>query len=561
MRLASVFLVFGRTFLLVASLGGGGCSSGSAPFVDGGGPPRILEPFTDVMPGLKYGETQLLKVAYRLDDATRTPIPGARVRFAIFSDPGGSTLSSDRADTDGNGIATVSLTAGTQERSFNVVASADNARDVHFSVGVSKMAFVTIDVQLGYTATPVTTLKALLYLDQTCAHLPPEADPPSAFTTLETAGPSGTLSFTSLRSVSYAIAARAEDSAAHLVAAGCVDVGPPTIPPGSHVMLTVPLQPVQATALGTFDLSTTLTRKANQLLMVIQPWANLAACPTGAAAGLLDRLEPHLSPSLRAALDAKRAPADTQGCRPAMQGAAQTLDGALQALLQVAGSPAASLAVMTNELATLAGSVALTSRLEVSAASLHTLGATHTLGAVTLALSATDRVTYDVGAAGVPVVEAKNIPVSFDGSTLTLGEHGFTLGLGALLRRGFAKLSFAKHLPAVTPATPPAFAAALVAAAKRSGKTDCLAIEDLVCTTTGAAGCTGAIAPACTTAATELGAALDAPFSDPAGLDLVWSGSGHAFDSDGDLLVDTIKPASWTTTFADPAPFSGLRAP
>ena len=561
MRLASVFLVFGRTFLLVASLGGAGCS-GPPPPVPDGGPPRVLALFeTDLAQGLKYRESQLLQVSYRLDDPGHTPIAGARIRFAIFGDPGGSTLSTDRADTDGDGVAGVRLTAGTQEQSFHVVASADNTPDLQISVMVSKKAFVIVDVQLSYTQTPVTALKALQYLDKTCAELPPQAMPPMAFTTLVTPGPSGKLSFAKLRSITYAFAGRAEDQAGHLVAAGCVDVGAPTIPPGSHVSLTVPLTPVQATLPGSFALSTTLTRQDSVVAALTQPWSELAACPTGSAAALLDRLDPHLSPSLRAAVDAKRAALDAAHCRPATVGATPTLDGALQTLLQVAGSPASVVGAMAADLETLAGSTSLTSNLTVDATGAHTLGATHTLVAVTLALSATETVDYDVGAAGVPIIEVKDVPVTFDGTTLTLGEHGFTLGLGALLRRGFAKLSFAKHLPSLMTATPPGFAAALVAVAKRGTKTDCAAVEDLVCTTTGATGCTGAIAPACTLAASELGAALDTPFADPPGLDLVWSGSGHAFDSDGDLLVDTIKPASWSTAFADPAPFSGLRTP
>src|SRR5689334_4352028 len=81
-----------------------GCGNASPMVVDGG-PPKVLEildpPGAQI--GLHYGASVDLKVRYRLDDPTMAPVPGATVKLAIFDDPGGSTLASDRAVTDSDG--------------------------------------------------------------------------------------------------------------------------------------------------------------------------------------------------------------------------------------------------------------------------------------------------------------------------------------------------------------------------------------------------------------------------------------------------------------------------
>src|SRR5436853_2498629 len=69
--------------------------------------------------GLGYGEVRPLAVT--LFDGEGRPSPDSVIRFRIFGDPGGSTLSTDRARTDFAGLATVELTAGGSEASFHVV--------------------------------------------------------------------------------------------------------------------------------------------------------------------------------------------------------------------------------------------------------------------------------------------------------------------------------------------------------------------------------------------------------------------------------------------------------
>ena len=169
-----------------------GCGNGGAIGIDGG-PPRALEVLDGASQiGLAYGEQFALRVRYRTDDAQLTPIGGAAVRFSIFGDPQGSTLSRDRAITGSDGVAEVVLSAGAAEASFQVFATADNAPPAQFDISVSKEPFVEIDGALTYSGAPAAAkLEAQLYTDHVCAELPPSATPPAAQTpTAPTATPS-----------------------------------------------------------------------------------------------------------------------------------------------------------------------------------------------------------------------------------------------------------------------------------------------------------------------------------------------------------------------------------
>src|SRR6476646_7239051 len=105
-----------------------GCGPGSNGPPDGG-PPLALDVLDSSQIGLHYGKSTELRVRYHTDDAAATAVTGAAVRFSIFGDPAGSTLSRDTVTTDVNGVATVTLTAGQAEThpQFTVVATAVNA--------------------------------------------------------------------------------------------------------------------------------------------------------------------------------------------------------------------------------------------------------------------------------------------------------------------------------------------------------------------------------------------------------------------------------------------------
>src|SRR5207245_682110 len=129
---------------------------------------------------------------------------------------------------------------------------------------------------------------------------------------------------------------------------------------------------------------------------------------------------------------------------------------------------------------------------------------------------------YDLVAAGAPIVEVNDVGIAFDGglSTLTIAPHSFTLGLGSFERRALDAQSIAVRLPALSPTSPTGLFDATVAAVQHGGRSGCAGVEDLVCSATGASGCTGAVEPACTSAVTAIAASLEAGFVPANPLDL-----------------------------------------
>jgi hypothetical protein len=185
-----------------------------------GGPPLALDvldpPGAQI--GLHYGKSVALRVRYHVDDAAAQAVSGQTVRFSIFGDPAGSTLSADHAVTDATGVATVELTAGQAEASFKVVADAVNAPEAEFDVSVSKLDFVELDVALAWPGDGTTTLRALLYDDRDCSALPPAATQPAPFRALsKPTSTQATLQFLNLLSKKYAVVGRADSAAGTLV--------------------------------------------------------------------------------------------------------------------------------------------------------------------------------------------------------------------------------------------------------------------------------------------------------------------------------------------------------
>src|SRR5262249_18319312 len=142
---------------------------------------------------------------------------------------------------------------------------------------------------------------------------------------------------------------------------------------------------------------------------------------------------------------------------------------------------------------------------------------------------------------------------------LTVGAHGFTLRLPSFQRAAVEKLAIAVRLPTVADVR--GLVSAVVDAASRNGKSGCAAVEDLVCSVTGAASCAGAGEPAGGSAIDTLGARLDAAFTVSSGVDLELAGEALASDSDFDLYVDRLTAGVWMTTGAKSATFEGKRTP
>jgi hypothetical protein len=523
-----------------------------------GGPPLALEVIGQSQLGLHYSKSAVLEVSYHTDDATQQPVVGQPVHFSIFGDPAGSTLSADRATTDASGIAQVTLTAGAAEATFKVTVSATNAPDTEFQVSVSKLDFVGMRVELAWSGDS-TTLRALLYNAHTCAELPPSPGAPTALRSLSKTGSTATLEFINLLSMNYAILGRAEDASGHLLGQGCVDVPSALVPAGSTVDLPLPLALVLASPIGSYSLSTSIDVAPASSGVATSPWHALTACPLGLAQAILDATVDELaSDPLKTAIANQRAPATgTNACRPSMIGAATTLDADLEALLTTTNAPATQLDSMVTALDGIVAKAVVASTLTVSAAGPSTLTGEHVLGEIDTGLLPAGK--FDAAALGLPIIDVKDVPVSFDQGKLVIGAHGFTLRLPALWLTTFEDGVLGAKFPALMPPTTRGWLGLAVAAVTHGGMNGCAGIEDLVCTKTAAANCSGNILPACLTALDHVSGQLEAGFRTLSGIDFTLSGQCNASDTDNDLLIDRLDSGSWTSPVAQTATFGGGR--
>jgi hypothetical protein len=506
--------------------------------------------------GLHYEKAVELRVRYRTDDAERSPLVGAQVRFAIFGDPAGSTLSGDRVETDQTGVAAVNLTAGSAEESFTVRAQAVNAVDAEFEVSVSQLAFVDLGVTVDAGGTAAAaTVRALLYDGGRCSALPPAAVSPLSFRTLSApVAPSGvTLSFLNLLSRPYAVVGRVEDASGHLVKYGCVELGDQLVPPGSSSTLPLPMRDVSIKLEGVFVVTTSLPAASATLSSA---WHALVDCPLGPAQALLDATETGLSPALASAIEGKRGAKSSAGCRPDKVGAEMSLDQQLDALLTTAGAPATKLSQLVMALDDVEQATQLTSQLSVIAtgASSDYL-AEHRLQQ--LKLGSTSQVSYDLVAMGLPIITAPEVAIEVSGDRAQIAPHEFTLGLPLLYHRAFDELGLLALFPSLTAPRTRAFVGLMVQAAMRAGQNGCAAVESLVCSVTGAAGCLTVIAPACAAGLDLVATELDAGFAAPLGADLTLSGSAGVTDADGDLTAEQLSGGTWTSPIG--STFSALR--
>jgi hypothetical protein len=503
-----------------------GCGD-HGPSPPDGGPPLALDVVGVSQRGLIFGETQSLSVRLHSADAGNDPVPNATVRFSIFRDPAGSTLTTDHARTDGNGVASVQLTAGQAVAAFVVSATANNAPEALFDVSVAKSSddFVDLAVVLSWPGgdPTMTTLRAILFDDRGCADLPPATNQPAPFRALSATGSDATLQLQRLLRRSYAVVGRAEDAAGgRLLGYGCVEVGPGLLPPASSSTLPLPLQAVSATPVGSYTLASQLTPANASAAAVLAPWRTLD-CPNGAAQLLLD------------ALGINQGTPDGKGCKSA------PVDSQLQAAL---GVSAGQLAAIYGDLQAILGNGAeLTSTLTVSPAGARAYTAEHRLGSVRLRSAAAAQ-EYDLGALGLPIVRVANIATSHDGKTLTLGSHGFTFGWHTIWKQALLDLS---SLP--TPSLG-SLMSEIVAGARSGSLTGCAAVADV---------CSACSTAACADAGVAIGASWEAALAPVSAIDLVLAGSATTVDSPADLTVGELTLGLWSSPQLSAGSFSGAR--
>jgi hypothetical protein len=313
----------------------------------------------------------------------------------------------------------------------------------------------------------------------------------------------------------------------------------------------LPLGGVIATASGTYDVMSTLKPATSSYAMLVATWQQLGGgCPYGAAQALLDAM------AIATGGTTHRDPPQADGCRPT---SASSLDEQLQAILTAPPSaPANVLPGIAADLAAITATTTLKSTLTVVATSNSTYAAEHTLDKVQFEVNAKLSDPYDLVSLGEPIIDAKDVAFTDDGTTVTVGAHGFTLGWQTLWLQAFADLSLDVRVPGLASPAIPSLVAAIVAPAAHGGKTGCAAVDDLVCTvTTGAGSC--ALATPCASALAPMASQLSAGFAPTSGIDLTLAGTAMPIDSDGDLLVDLLNGAWSGASLAAGSTFTGTR--
>ena len=142
--------------------------------------------------------------------------------------------------------------------------------------------------------------------------------------------------------------------------------------------------------------------------------------------------------------------------------------------------------------AAITATTTLTSTLTVTAAGDATYTAEHALDTAEFAVERDDVEDATIWSRfGEPVIDVKDVPFSDDGTSVTIGAHGFTLGWPTLWLQAFTDLSLDVRVAGLgSPAIPCAGRRRSCAPAAHGGKSGCAAVDDLVCSvTTGSGSC------------------------------------------------------------------------
>lgn len=566
-----LLLCAGLAAALVAC-GDGGPSSG-----DGGSPGyqlRLEGPGPDV--GLKPGQTRLLEVRYEGDDGKT--VAGRQISFAIYGDPRGTTLSGDRSTTNGSGIASVELRAGSAETAFEVRVTTADAPTLVVGVQVSKAGFAALAVRPTYRgkllqSSDLVRVDVRVHVGARCKTLAP-ADESSPLRERSLEGLGGQVIFAALPvAQAYTIAARASDADKRLRAYGCIELPSHSLRESEQLQLDQPLDDAQPRLDGRYELSSELTLPATNrpLAAALAPWGNLRRCPNDPAQRLLDCILDALDPgdpldciitSPSAATQALIAERGTRnnGCTPeATATGGETIDRRLVSQMELHGKDlwAALIGLEAKGAATLRK---LRLRSELTLAPLDAAQltlATHRPLALTFESAGTE-VTYPLELVALPQPVAPAVGASVSGWVLTLSRHALGLRLGVLSRQAFGDLLLHPEGVPKTSLELIQNLAKLVEADHATGtKTGCEAIDLLACPAARLP--VGCLLQACPAGLAAAAAQLDAGFlaiDDHAGADLELAGRTPLVDSGGTLRVDHLgdDPANaqaehgrWTT--------------
>ncbi len=135
---------------------------------------------------LQFGQTADLAVRYVDGNKSDAGIANAPLDYLIVGEAGGSKLGAMRATTNGNGDASVTLTAGQQNTTFEVTVTppTNGGTPISFQVAVSDQPIGSIGVSMAYLGE--LTLEGLvpsLHKGITCANVDPDNIPTPLMTT------------------------------------------------------------------------------------------------------------------------------------------------------------------------------------------------------------------------------------------------------------------------------------------------------------------------------------------------------------------------------------------
>ena len=559
-----------------------GCDE-DTPVADTGPDSRTLSVVKGYGPdvGLRPGAEAQLRVRYTAPSGVA--IKEGQVRFAIFGDPSGSTLSADRANTDANGVATITVRAGAGNSSFQVTASAQGSADALFYIEVSDKGFGSISVSAQYSgALPRIQLVSITHF----------LLPGGACVGVDPISPSGVLRsrnatkleeavlFTAIALGSArAVLTRAVTSDGRARASGCVEVPGSVFKADRLLALTVELRDLAPRLQGEYQLDTVVTLPGGSasapswprpLADALTPWDDLSDCKRDPAQKLLDCVVDAMDaadpldcvvaqPSAAAAAIQAERGALTSGCRGIYTvRATPSLEKQLYARMELKGKTTLSaLAQIPAAARTQFSRLTLTSTLTLTALSSESRAVgRHELESVALGPS-TSAASFKVSEIGLANWSAHPVEARVSNTwVLKLSSHQLSLRLGLLAREA---LSRGVLKPAKLPGASTALVAQILGLLKidSGGKslTGCDALQDMVCSA-------ARLGPKCLGQACQLGAAalatsLDQGFSlldKHAAADLTLSGEVELKDESGDLKIDrlgtTALPGVWQMTLA-----------
>jgi len=578
---------FYLTCLLLTPLLGAGCGD-NAPPIAAEKPWRLSAETSAV--SVKSGGVVTLR--FMLVAKSGGGVPGERVEFAAIreTDVTGATLSGASALTDGQGVATVNLTAGRPTK-FEIAAQNPRAEPSRVLVTVIEAQVATLSVLLALDegfSPPRDIARAEIssYPDQLCTTLSALRPPASAGGVISsTLGAATDVRIDRMRQT--ALLGRAFDSASGLVAVGCVDVTSSAVLPSVNARVSLPLSAVPLSPAATYDVSAhfSLARR-NIAARIAAPWQDLTDCPLdpaqlwldctldalGTSPGDADTIDcvlptptgqgSSVPASLVDSIGARRGtfPAGSPSCRTAvLADGGVSLDARLAALFpNPAASPAKDLVSIAALAAQVLDDFVVTSTLRLEATSSPGLyHGTHGLRGVAFTIG-NQSVNTDVLGLGIAASEAHFIDILAAGSTLSVDEHHLALRIGTLAQLAFERAAGARL--GLEPGTGIILKALFALAATEPGpgqKTGCDALDALVCADVGAAA--GCVLAACVAGQAALGNLLSSGFrsADGDGADLDLGGTVTMADTDADGIADALgggPDTRWLAQFRSMGP-------